>query len=111
MTTVRVFVVADQHVVESRAHPMPWWNVLVDPGDHLVAGRGRVLVIKRKRRRLAGCFRRVVHGFDLGDDVLTEPVAVDFVAYFPDPDVWAESGKILGNARADGSRRELAHRA
>ena len=111
MTGVLVFVVADQHVVESRAHPMPWWNVLVYPGDHLVAGRRRVLVVKRKRRQLAGCLGRVVHSLDLGDDILTEPVAVDFVAYFPDPDVWAESGNILANARADRSRRELAHRA
>src|SRR2546430_12481795 len=67
MTGVLVFVVADQHVVESRAHPMPWWNVLVYPGDHLVAGRRRVLVVKRKRRQLAGCLGRVVHSLDLGD--------------------------------------------
>lgn len=29
MTGILIFVVADQHVVESRPYPMPWWNVLV----------------------------------------------------------------------------------
>src|SRR5439155_713160 len=92
---------------ESRAHPMPWWNVLVYPGDHLVAGRRRVLVVKRKRRQLAGCLGRVVHSLDLGDDILTEPVAVDFVAYFLAPDVWPESGNIVEHARV-GSATDTA---
>ena len=84
VAAVLVLVVAHEHVVEAVAQAVPGGDVRVDPRQHGVAGRRRVLVVEGERGALAAGLGRVEHRGDLGDGVGADPVAVHLVAHFPD---------------------------